>query len=93
MDLEKLLKCITIGGTKLGSRDFCWVLIKVPKTLPEKAQLCTRVEALGGVGGRWGAWPSRGEASVGLRTTPVASFTNSQTPTTNCLGNIPLAEM
>ena len=90
MDLEKLLKCITTGGTKPGSRDFCWVLIKVPKTLPEKTQLCTRVEALGGVGG---AWPSRGEASVGLRTTPVASFTNSQTPTANCLGNIPLVEM
>ena len=72
---------------------------KSPQNYTQKAQLCIRVGALGalgGVGGRWGAlgaWPSRGEASVGLRTTPVASFTNSQTPTTNCLGNIPLAEM
>ena len=52
MDLGKLLKCITIGGTKLEVGTFAGSYSKAPKSLPEKAQLCTRVEALGGVGGR-----------------------------------------
>ena len=49
VDLEKLLKCIMIGGTKQELRTFAGSYSKVPKSLPKKAQLCTRVGALGGV--------------------------------------------